>query len=141
MPPLRPPLPTFRAAQLTPRGLEQTTLLAAKLRDIGVDLFHVSSGGNDVRQKIKLGPGYQVPFAAHVRANVPGILVGAVGSLTDARQSEAVLEKGEADVVFFGRQVLRYIDFPLHAAEEFGVAVAPAVQYERAYPKLLRPKM
>lgn len=40
-------------------GIEQTTILAAKLRDLGVDLLDVSSGGNDRRQKIDVGPKYR----------------------------------------------------------------------------------
>lgn len=34
-------------------------------------------------------------------------------------------------MVLFAREILRDIDFPLKAAEELGVAVSPAVQYER----------
>lgn len=59
------------------------------------------------------------------------ILVGAVGLLTDAVQSEDIIANGQADVCLFARELLRNIDFPLKAAEELGVAVAPAVQYER----------
>lgn len=33
--------------------------------------------------------------------------------------------------MFMAREVLRDIDFPLKAAQTLGVAVAPAVQYER----------
>lgn len=40
-------------------GIEQTTILAEKLRDLGIDLLDVSSGGNDSRQKIKVGPNYR----------------------------------------------------------------------------------
>jgi hypothetical protein len=41
------------------RGIEQTTILARKLADLGIDLIDVSSGGNDLRGKIKLGPSYR----------------------------------------------------------------------------------
>ena len=40
-------------------GIEQTTIFAEKLRDIGIDLFDVSSGGNDSRQQIDVGPKYR----------------------------------------------------------------------------------
>jgi 2,4-dienoyl-CoA reductase-like NADH-dependent reductase (Old Yellow Enzyme family) len=72
-----------------------------------------------------------VPFAEHIKKNVPGILIGAVGLITEPEQANDILEKGEADVVYFARQVLRNIDFPLQTAEALGVAVSPAVQYER----------
>lgn len=120
-------------------GLEQSTILAAKLRDAGVDLLDVSSGGNDNRSKYPVGPGYQVPLAAHIKKNVPNLLIGAVGILTDANQCEDILETGQADVCFFAREALRNIDFPLKTAEHFDVAVAPAPQYERAWGRMLKP--
>lgn len=119
-------------------GIEQTTLLAERLRDLGVDLLDVSSGGNDTRQKIDVQPGYQVHFAEHIKKNVPGLLVGAVGLVTDSKQANDIVESGKADVVLFGREVLRNIDFPLKAAEELGVAANPAGQYERAWGRMLR---
>lgn len=120
-------------------GIEQTTIFAQKLKDIGIDLLDVSSGGNDVRGGYPVGPNYQVPFAAHIKKNVPGLLVGAVGLLTDAKGANDIIAKGEADICFFGREVLRDIDFPLDAAQTLGVAVAPAPQYERAWTRMLKP--
>lgn len=72
----------------------------------------------------------EVPFAAHVKKNVPNLLVGAVGLITDPQEANDIIENGEADVVFFARQLLRDIDFPLEAAQALGVAVAPAAQYQ-----------
>lgn len=40
-------------------GLEQTTILASQLRDAGVDLLDVSTGGNDLRQNVINGPKYR----------------------------------------------------------------------------------
>lgn len=57
------------------RGIQQTTILAQKLKEIGIDLIDVSSGGNYAGQKIPVGPGYQVPFAAHIKKEVPGLTV------------------------------------------------------------------
>lgn len=119
-------------------GIEQTVLLAQRLRDTGVDLLDVSSGGNDERGQIDVRPGYQVPYAERIKRDVPGLLVGAVGLITEAKQAEDILATGQADVVLFGREVLRDVDFPLHAALELGVAAAPAVQYERAHSRLLK---
>lgn len=131
---------------LTNRGLEQTTIFTQKLADLGVDLVDVSSGGNDLRQKIKVGPSYrestsqswslsfadhaELPFAAHVKKNTKNILVGAVGLITEPKQANDIIENGEADVVFFAREILRHIDFPLEAAQDLGAAVSPAQQYE-----------
>ncbi|WWC89309.1 uncharacterized protein L201_004230 [Kwoniella dendrophila CBS 6074] len=118
-------------------GIEQTTILTQKLADIGVDLIDVSSGGNDLRQKVKVGPSYQLPYAEHLKKNVSNILVGTVGIITDPHQANDILEDGKADVILCARQALRDIDFPLEAALELGAAVSPAVQYERAWTRMV----
>ena len=41
-------------------GLEQSKIFTREVQKIGVDLIHVSSGGNYSEQKIPTGPGYQV---------------------------------------------------------------------------------
>ena len=41
--------------------MEETVELVRRLKALGVDLVDVSSGGIDPRQRIPLGPGYQVP--------------------------------------------------------------------------------
>ena len=43
-------------------GIEQSKIFAGELEKIGVDLIDCSSGGNWVKQKITVGPGYQVGF-------------------------------------------------------------------------------
>ena len=73
----------------------------------------------------------EVHFADHIRKEVPGLIIGTVGIITEAVQANDIIEEGRADVVLMARQVLRNIDFPLEAAETLGVAVAPSVQYER----------
>lgn len=50
--------------------IEQTIELARRLQRLGVDVLDVSSGGNTPQQKIKVGPGYQVPLAEQVRPTV-----------------------------------------------------------------------
>eukprot|EP01117_Protostelium_nocturnum_P003742 TRINITY_DN15016_c0_g1_i1.p1 TRINITY_DN15016_c0_g1~~TRINITY_DN15016_c0_g1_i1.p1 ORF type:complete len:355 (-),score=115.42 TRINITY_DN15016_c0_g1_i1:219-1283(-) len=88
-------------------NLSETVELARLLKEEGVDLLDVSSGGNSQHQKIAAGPGYQVPFAAEVKRKVPGLLSGAVGIITSGRQAEEILEKEEADVVSVAREFLR----------------------------------
>ncbi|WWD17313.1 hypothetical protein CI109_101753 [Kwoniella shandongensis] len=118
-------------------GIEQTTILTQKLADLGVDVIDVSSGGNDLRQKVQPAPSYQLPLADHIKQNVKNIIVGAVGIITTPTQANDIIEDDKADVVFLARQVLRDIDFPLEAALELGVAVAPAVQFDRAWGRML----
>ncbi|WP_445256163.1 NADH:flavin oxidoreductase/NADH oxidase [Nocardioides aurantiacus] len=103
--------------------LEQSTRLAGLLRDRGVDLVDVSSGGN-AAASIPVEPGYQVPLSVGVRsARVP---TGAVGLITEPAQAEKVLANGEADVVLLGRAALREPSWPLRAAHELGLPAAEA---------------
>ena len=113
---------------------EETVMFAKELLVRGVDLLDVSSGGNAAGVRIPLGPGYQVPFAAKVKA-ATGLPVAAVGEITDPRQAETVLSTGQADAVLLGRELLRRPSWPLDAARELGVPDAAAIppQYARAY--------
>lgn len=43
-------------------------------------------------------------------------------------------------MVFLARELLRHADFPLYAAQELGVALKPANQYERGWTRMLTPK-
>lgn len=113
--------------------LDQTTTIASWLRDAGADLIDVSSGGLDPRQRIALGPGYQVPFAAHIRATT-GMPVAAVGLITEPAQAEEVIASGQADAVLLGRQLLREPHFALRAAHELGAEIEWPPQYLRARP-------
>jgi 2,4-dienoyl-CoA reductase-like NADH-dependent reductase (Old Yellow Enzyme family) len=106
--------------------------LARRVKPLGVDLIDCSSGGLVPHAKIHLGPGYQVPFAEHVRRE-GGILTGAVGLITEAQQADAIIRNGQADMVLLAREFLRDPYFPLHAARELGVEVTPPVQYGRAF--------
>jgi 2,4-dienoyl-CoA reductase-like NADH-dependent reductase (Old Yellow Enzyme family) len=113
--------------------LEQSTRLAVLLKDRGVDLVDVSSGGN-APASIPLGPGYQVPLAAGVRS--AGLPTGAVGLITEPAQAEKILANGEADVVLLARASLRESAWPLRAAHELGVPADDAPwpdQYARAH--------
>ncbi len=104
------------------------------IKQKGVDLIDCSSGGLVGNVHIPLGPGYQVPFAARMKKET-GILTGAVGLITSAEQSEAILEQGKADFIVIARELLRDPYFPLHAARQLGHDIPWPVQYERAKPK------
>ncbi|KAI1790703.1 FMN-linked oxidoreductase [Ganoderma leucocontextum] len=83
---------------------EDTVRLASVLTEHGVDLVDISSSGNHHAQKIKSGPAYQVPFSEAIKKTLNGrILVSAVGSITDGRMAQGILDKGQADIVFVGR--------------------------------------
>ena len=105
--------------------LDQTVALARILKDHGVDLVDVSTGGMVSGVTVPVKPEYQVPFSAQVRkrAEVP---VTAVGLITKPKQAEKVLVKGKADAVEIGRAALRDPYWPLRAADKLGVPVAKA---------------
>jgi 2,4-dienoyl-CoA reductase-like NADH-dependent reductase (Old Yellow Enzyme family) len=113
---------------------EETVELSRRVKALGVDLVDVSSGGVDPRQKIPLGPGYQVPGAAAVRAGA-GVAVAAVGLITEPAQAQAILAEGKADLVLLARALLRDPYWPLHAAATLGRTEALAIppQYDRAW--------
>ncbi|WP_367123212.1 NADH:flavin oxidoreductase/NADH oxidase [Streptomyces phytohabitans] len=107
-----------------------TVRFAAELRAHGVDLLDVSSGGNAPGVRIPTGPGYQVPFAARVRAET-GLPVAAVGMITETEQAEKILANGEADAVLLGRALLRDPYWTRRAARELGRDPEVPPQYAR----------
>jgi 2,4-dienoyl-CoA reductase-like NADH-dependent reductase (Old Yellow Enzyme family) len=111
--------------------LDQSVALAKELKELGVDLVDCSSGGLVPHQKIPLGPGYQVPFAARIRAEA-GLPTGAVGLITEPQQAEQILAEGSADLVLLARELLRNPRWPLRAAQALGVEVPWPASYMRA---------
>jgi 2,4-dienoyl-CoA reductase-like NADH-dependent reductase (Old Yellow Enzyme family) len=112
-------------------NLDQSVELAKTLKGLGVDLVDCSSGGLVPRAEIPLGPGYQVPFAARIRAEA-GLPTGAVGLITGAEQAEHILAQTSADLILLGRELLRDPRWPLHAAQILGVQVPWPASYARA---------
>ncbi len=114
--------------------LAQTIELAQQLKARGCDWIDVSSGGISPRQKIALGPGYQVPFAEAVR-RATGLPTIAVGLITEPAQAEAIVAEGRADMVALARGFLYDPRWPWHAAAALGGTVQAPRQYWRALPR------
>lgn len=100
------------------------------VKDEGVDMVDVSSGG-----VISVAPnafqGYQVKFAEIIKekTNLPVI---AGGLIIEPHMAEEILQNRRADLVFFGRALLRNPYWPLNADSELSnIAIWPK-QYERA---------
>jgi 2,4-dienoyl-CoA reductase-like NADH-dependent reductase (Old Yellow Enzyme family) len=108
-----------------------TVRLAKELLAHGVDLLDVSTGGNVPGARIPLEPGYQVPFAARVKAETD-IAASAVGLITEPRHAEEIVASGQADAVMLGRELLRNPYWPNDAAGELGARGRWPVQYHRA---------
>jgi 2,4-dienoyl-CoA reductase-like NADH-dependent reductase (Old Yellow Enzyme family) len=109
---------------------EESVRLAVILKEMKVDLIDCSSGGNVPNVRIPVGPGFQVQFSAALRET--GIMTGAVGLITSAAQAESILGEEKADLVFFGRELLRNPYFPLSAARELGDDIEWPLQYIRS---------
>jgi 2,4-dienoyl-CoA reductase-like NADH-dependent reductase (Old Yellow Enzyme family) len=111
--------------------VDETARLTPLLEDRGVDLIDVSSAGLDPRQRIHVRPGYQIELSAAIR-KVATVPVSAVGLLTSPREFEDVLQRGQADVVFAGREFLRDRMLPMRAALELQQSAEWPPQYVMA---------
>ncbi len=112
--------------------VDECVELAHWLKADGVDVIDCSSGGNVPHADIPVAPGYQVPFAARIRREA-GIATSAVGLITDPVQAEAVIERGDADLVMLARELLRDPYFAWRAGEALDSPLAPPPQYARAW--------
>ncbi|KAL8276759.1 hypothetical protein RQP46_010815 [Phenoliferia psychrophenolica] len=94
-------------------GLKQSAVFLDEAIKLGVALVDVSSGGLDSHQKIAVGPGYQVPFAEHLRAGLKPesrIPISSVGLITSGKQAEDIHQSGKADLISVAREFLRNAD-------------------------------
>jgi 2,4-dienoyl-CoA reductase-like NADH-dependent reductase (Old Yellow Enzyme family) len=113
--------------------LEQSLVLTQELERLGCQFIHVSSGGVSPHQKIPVGPGYQIEFAARIKAQTSMPTIG-VGLITEAKQAETIVQTGQADLVALARAMLYDPRWPWHAAAELGATVSAPPQYWRSQP-------
>ena len=101
---------------------EETAAFSRELVEAGVDVLHISSGGN-VPAAVPVGPGYQLPLAEQVRRAVSGtgVPVVGVGLIEEAAQAEQALITGQVDAIAVGRAALRDPYLPLRWAADLGV--------------------
>jgi 2,4-dienoyl-CoA reductase-like NADH-dependent reductase (Old Yellow Enzyme family) len=132
----RPVWLRLSATDWVPGGwdIEGTLALSRELKARGCAAVHVSSGGVSAQQAITLGPGYQVPFAHRVKAEV-GLPTIAVGLITEPEQAEAIIANGEADAIGLARAMLYDPHWPWHAAAKLGAQVTAPPQYWRSQPR------
>jgi 2,4-dienoyl-CoA reductase-like NADH-dependent reductase (Old Yellow Enzyme family) len=93
--------------------IEDSIVLAGKLKALGVDAIDVSSGGFDgaILDPKSL---YQLPLSTRVR-NEGGIATLAVGLITTPEEAEAIAANGDADLVAIARAALDDPNWPVHA--------------------------
>lgn len=80
--------------------------LAHRYKEAGVDIFHVSSGGEGAAGPQNSGPGYQVDLAYAIKKSLD-VPVIAVGRLEDPHLADRVIRDEIADLVAVGRGMLR----------------------------------
>jgi 2,4-dienoyl-CoA reductase-like NADH-dependent reductase (Old Yellow Enzyme family) len=114
--------------------IEQSAAFGKALRERGCAFLHLTSGGVSPLQKIPLAPNYQVPLATAMR-EATGLPTMAVGLITEARQAEAILQNGQADLVALARGMLFDPRWPWHAAAELDAQVDVPPQYWRSQPR------
>jgi 2,4-dienoyl-CoA reductase-like NADH-dependent reductase (Old Yellow Enzyme family) len=112
--------------------LEQSCALVELLKDKGVSLIDVSSGGTVAHPTIPVGPGYQTPFAASIRRRT-GVPTGAVGMIIAPEQADHIVRSGQADMVLLAREMLRDPYWPRRAAHALRVKIEGPKQYGRAW--------
>ena len=105
--------------------LNQTIETARLLKEHGVDLVDVSTGGLLPGVAVPVKPDYQVPFSQQVRSKAL-VPTTAVGLITKPKQADRVVRKGEADAVQIGRAALRDPYWPLRAAGKLGLSMDEA---------------
>jgi 2,4-dienoyl-CoA reductase-like NADH-dependent reductase (Old Yellow Enzyme family) len=103
--------------------IDESVELCKLLKTVGVDLIDVSSGGTSSGAPVPVGPGYQVPFAERIRRESV-IPTCAVGLITEEKQADQIVQRGEADAVMMAREFLRNPRWPLQAAKELGAEVS-----------------
>ncbi|WP_332632766.1 NADH:flavin oxidoreductase/NADH oxidase [Halalkalibacter flavus] len=108
MPESMPLIMRISAKEYTEEGYDVNYAieLAQKYKEEGVDIFHISSGGESNNGPEYSGQGYQVDLAKAVKQalDVPVI---AVGRMEDAQFSDEAVREGKADLVAVGRGMLR----------------------------------
>ena len=117
-------------------GPDENVALARIVKTMGVDVIDCSSGGMRGSPVVGTGPvgyGYQVPYAAKIRAEAE-MMSMAVGLIVHADQAEQILQNGEADLIALAREFLYNPNWPLDAAHKLGLddpydLMPPAYQF------------
>lgn len=112
--------------------IEHALAISEKYLDAGVDMFHISTGGEAPAGIDKPGnyPGYQVPFAKRFKEkfDVPVI---AVGILDAPETAEMTLRNDDADLIAVGRGMLNDPYWAMHAVKALRDDINVPMQYER----------
>jgi len=116
-------------------GIKESIEMAKDYKQAGVDIFHISSGGEGhIGSGGKPGSqgGYQVPLARDIK-NALDVPVIAVGRLEDPILANSVIGNEDADLVAIGRGMLRNPFWALEAATILNKETHIPTQYLRGF--------
>ena len=112
---------------------EDLSKMINHVKNTGIDIIHVSSGGVTPSAVINPYPGYQIPAAETVRKMTALPVVGG-GLITSALMADEIIRNRRSDLVFMGRELLRNPYFPLLSFKELRCDIDyKPYQYERAF--------
>ncbi|WP_036283672.1 NADH:flavin oxidoreductase/NADH oxidase [Microbacterium luticocti] len=98
--------------------LDDTVAFAQRLAAAGVDVVDTSSGGistdHRVETRVRRGYAFHADFSRRVRKDVD-VAVATVGMVVDPHQAGLLVERGDADLVLVGRQLLDDPNWAHHA--------------------------
>lgn len=118
--------------------LEYSSRLALEYKSAGVDIFHVTSGGEGPLVGSAGRPGthagYQVPFSRRIK-EVTGLPTIAVGKLEAVDMANSVIGNEDADLVAVGRGLLKNPHWTIDASYALDHKMEMPYQLARIYPK------
>lgn len=112
---------------------DDAVALTKGLKAEGLDYVDVSSGNIIPESRWGNEPGFNVPMAERVRRET-GMPVRAVGLIVNAKQAEAIVAEGKADMIAMARAFLDDPHWGWHAAQTLSAEVARPLQYARTAP-------
>jgi 2,4-dienoyl-CoA reductase-like NADH-dependent reductase (Old Yellow Enzyme family) len=114
---------------------DDAVALTKALKAEGLDYVDVSSGNIIPESRWGNEPGFNVPIAERVRRE-SGMPTRAVGLIVNAKQAEAIVAEGKADMIAMARAFLDDPHWGWHAAQTLSAEVARPLQYARTAPGL-----
>ena len=108
--------------------IQDTTAIAPRLAEAGVDALHVSTGVAeriDVNvEPIHYADAWRLPLARQIRASVSVPVIG-VGVIRDPETANAAIRRGDVDCIALGRALLADPQWPAKARDGLSEKIRP----------------
>jgi 2,4-dienoyl-CoA reductase (NADPH2) len=127
------------------RKLDDTARIAPRLVAAGVDAFHVSGGVIDRLTSMIVtgshwGPAHNLAGARAVK-NAVDVPVMTVGRIHDPKLGEAILQRGDADLIVMARPLLADPELPEKVRSGRAAQVRPCISCENCIDSMERTSM